>query len=206
MASILVVDQDAGSREFIREILSDYGYVVLAAVSVADAAEHWTHHRIDLALLDARTVELGSSNGGSRASTSRSGCRRCSTRCTGCSPPRRIPGRATPRLGHRVRRRRGCRAHWCCSIFRCVPHARRSSGSISSISSRPCTGRSPASRSRPVSSAPISTASYGSSGCAVAVPVRTRGHRRKSWSRRTGVRPAEPRTPVPNTSGGSRSR
>lgn len=72
MASILVVDQDAGSREFIREILSDYGYVVLAAVSVADAAEHWTHHRIDLALLDARTVELGSSNGGSRASTLRS--------------------------------------------------------------------------------------------------------------------------------------
>lgn len=72
MASILVLDQDAGSREFIREILCDYGYEVFAAVSVADAGEHWTHHRIDLALLDARTVELGSGTGASRPSTMRS--------------------------------------------------------------------------------------------------------------------------------------
>ncbi len=61
MANILVVDQDAGSREFIREILSDFGYCVFVAGSVADAAGLWADNAIDLALLDTRTVEHANS-------------------------------------------------------------------------------------------------------------------------------------------------
>jgi CheY-like chemotaxis protein len=51
VASILVVDQDAGSREFIREILSDR-LCIFVAGSVAEAAGLWADHAIDLAILD----------------------------------------------------------------------------------------------------------------------------------------------------------
>lgn len=51
---VLVVDDDAGIREFVRTVLTDEGYTVSEATDGHDALEHVGRERPDLILLDMR--------------------------------------------------------------------------------------------------------------------------------------------------------
>jgi DNA-binding NtrC family response regulator len=50
--TILIVDDEAGLRELMRELLEAEGYVVFGAASAADAIEALDHHAIDLLVAD----------------------------------------------------------------------------------------------------------------------------------------------------------
>ena len=52
MNRILVVDDEVGIRELLREILEDSGYAVSIAATAADADRLWNEERPDLVLLD----------------------------------------------------------------------------------------------------------------------------------------------------------
>jgi DNA-binding response OmpR family regulator len=52
MIRILVVDDEIGIRELLREILEDSGYQVTTASTAAQADMHWAQERPDLVLLD----------------------------------------------------------------------------------------------------------------------------------------------------------
>jgi cyclic di-GMP phosphodiesterase len=51
-ATILVVDDEAANREFLKEILNNQGYSLLAASDGREALESFANHRPDLVLLD----------------------------------------------------------------------------------------------------------------------------------------------------------
>ena len=52
MNRILVVDDEIGIRELLKEILEDSGYVVSTAATAAEADQRWCAERPDLVLLD----------------------------------------------------------------------------------------------------------------------------------------------------------
>ena len=52
MNRILVVDDEIGIRELLKEILEDSGYVVSTAATAAEADQRWSAERPDLVLLD----------------------------------------------------------------------------------------------------------------------------------------------------------
>lgn len=52
MIRVLVVDDEIGIRELLREILEDIGYQVTTASTAAQADVHWAQGRLDLVLLD----------------------------------------------------------------------------------------------------------------------------------------------------------
>lgn len=52
MTHILVVDDEIGIRELVREILEDSGYRVSTAASAGEADRRWARERPDLVLLD----------------------------------------------------------------------------------------------------------------------------------------------------------
>lgn len=52
MIRVLVVDDEIGIRELLREILEDSGYQVTTAATAAQADMHWAQERPDLVLLD----------------------------------------------------------------------------------------------------------------------------------------------------------
>ena len=52
MTHILVVDDEIGIRELLKEILEDSGYRVSTAASAAEADRRWSSERPDLVLLD----------------------------------------------------------------------------------------------------------------------------------------------------------
>lgn len=52
MNRILVVDDEIGIRELLKEILEDSGYLVSTAATAAEADQRWSAERPDLVLLD----------------------------------------------------------------------------------------------------------------------------------------------------------
>ncbi len=59
MSSVLVIDDEAGIRDVLKEILSDEGYVVFTAEDGIEGLELVRHERIDLVLLDVWLPNMG---------------------------------------------------------------------------------------------------------------------------------------------------
>src|SRR5882757_1805588 len=59
MASILIVDDDAGLRDGLAEAIGDLGHQPQTAASGNEALAHLASHRVDAVLLDLRMPGLG---------------------------------------------------------------------------------------------------------------------------------------------------